>query len=143
MTRAIFRSFIRHLKKGEEIIMLIKRGHKEYVEILQWAKGSKTIYKTKKQKERVKRKNHQQEQIKNDAQPSLFSLLSYKQKKENVEKFFNDYRLRELFRVIAPKIKQEGYTVSIKRRNNRVDCKPAVSEPSSLSKSVTVGYLVA
>ena len=61
----------------------------------------------------------------------------------NVEYFLKDYRLRFLFRKYAPKFKEEGYNVSINRRNNRVDCKPATSEASSPSKSGIAGHSIA
>ena len=56
MTRAIFRRFIKHLKKDVVIRKLIDRGHVEYFKVLEWVKATEAPYKNKSQ--RARRENH-------------------------------------------------------------------------------------
>lgn len=82
---------------------LIEKGDLNYVhflEVLQWALKTETIYKNKRQKGIKGEEQIKQSQM--NALSNPFSCVAHKQSKENVEKFFTDKRLSLLFRKYAP-----------------------------------------
>jgi len=144
MRRGIFRRFNKYFKADKVLRKLIEDGHKDYVhlrEVLEWALKTETVYENKHQKG-IRNKRQQKQRLLN-ASSNLLNSVAYKYSKKAMESFFRDDRLRSLFLRYAPQIKEEGYKECMNRRNNRVDCKPALSDSSSTRESTIVGHSIA
>lgn len=144
MRRGIFRRFNKHFKADRKLRELIEGGHRDYVhlrEILEWALKTVTVYENKHQK--GIRNKRQQKQRMLSASSNPLNSVAYKYSKKAMECFFRDDRLRSLFLRYAPHIKAEGYKECMNRRNNRVDCKQALSDSSSTRESTIVGHSIA
>lgn len=106
-----------------------------YLEVLEWAKNTETVYENSHQRGQKKKKNSgAAKQAK--AANNVLSCVAYKYSKSAMERFFRDDRLYELFKKYAPKIKADGYKTCENRRDNRVDCKKS-SDSSDISASKT------
>ena len=144
MRRGIFRRFNKHFKADRKLRELIEGGHKDYVhlrEVLEWALKTETVYENKHQKG-IRNKRQQKQRLLN-ASSNLLNSVAYKYSKEAMEYFFRDDRLRSLFLRYAPQIKEEGYKECKNRRDNRVDCKQALSDSSSTRESTIAGHSIA
>ena len=115
--RSIFRSLIRSFKADAEFLEFIVLEDPTFHEVIQWARGTETVYENKTQAKKMTKL--QKEKKSQKADENVFSRVAYKYSKKAMEEFFRDSRLCFIFRRYAQLIKQIGYNSCINRRDNK------------------------